>query len=88
MAELVDPTEIEAIVGTRRHTTKHYARVVTAEKTIYILHSAMCKAALLDLRDCPYSLALDRGVFLDGWPFDEPIHVTLVAGELVPASRD
>lgn len=62
MIELVDPTEIEEIVGTRRHKTYHLARAVSAEETVYIMHSQVCVDTGRDLRDCPFSLALYRGI--------------------------
>jgi hypothetical protein len=40
MTRLVDPSEIERIVGIKRHPLWHYARAVTAERTVYIMHSA------------------------------------------------
>lgn len=69
MADLVNPGQIEKIVGARRHSTKHLGRYVTMPDgyTIYILHSAECKATGRDLRECPFSLALDEGTFV---PFD------------------
>lgn len=60
MAELVDPAEIEQIVGFARHATRHYARVVSAEQVVYILHSQRCVSSGRDLRECPFSIALDN----------------------------
>lgn len=58
MTEQVDPNEIEAIVGARRHATRHLARGAH-DGRIYILHSAECVEAYPDLRECPHSRALD-----------------------------
>ncbi|WP_402465741.1 hypothetical protein [Isoptericola aurantiacus] len=66
MSDLVDPQDIEAIVGVKRHPTDHYGRAVSAEEQVYVLHSAACKVSTPDLRDCPYSIALDRGITANG----------------------
>lgn len=88
MAELVDPDEIEAIVGTSRHPTRHYARAVSAEQTVYILHSQTCRNSVRDLRECLYSLALDRGIDPDIWAGHEdtavPVKVDAAGLDLVP----
>ena len=62
MAELVDPQSIEAIVGVARHATKHHGRAVSSERQVYVLHSQACKDSTPDLRDCRFSVALDRGI--------------------------
>lgn len=62
MAELVDPQSIEQIVGVDRHATEHYGRAVSAEQRVYVLHSRACVDSTPDLRDCPFSVALDRGI--------------------------
>lgn len=69
MTELVNPDEIEQIVGVPRNPYIHIGRAVTAEQAVYILHSDACLAdpSLVDLRACPFSLALDRGVSIDEW---------------------
>lgn len=86
MSDLVPADEIEAIVGVKRHQSEHYARALSAEQKVYILHSQGCldditssdPAMRRDLSECPYSLALDRGIDLaDGWTEDVPILVTV-----------
>lgn len=67
MSEIVPVTEIEKIVGIKRHTIRHYARAVLAEQTVYILHSQACLDSGIDLRDCRFSVALDRGIYEDDW---------------------
>lgn len=62
MADLVNPSEIESIVGAPRHATDHLGRAVSAEQTVYILHSEECRSSGVDLRECPYSVALDLGI--------------------------
>lgn len=62
MTDLVNPSEIESIVGAPRHATDHLGRAVSAEQTVYILHSEECRASGVDLRECPYSVALDLGI--------------------------
>lgn len=79
MTDLVPTDEIEQIVGTRRHATRHYARAVSAEQTVYILHSVLCKNTTPDLRECAFSLALDNGIDQSDWADaeDQPVRVTI-----------
>lgn len=65
MSKLVDPGEIERIVGARRHSVKHIGRVVTAENTTYVLHSKICKDSGEDLRECHFSIAMDESALRD-----------------------
>lgn len=85
MSDPVDPSKIEGIVGATRHPTEHIARAVSAEQTVYILHSAECLSYGFDLRGCPFSTALDRGIDVTVWVEDEPLTVAVVGGRLVPA---
>ena len=64
MTERVPADDIENIVGRKRSVKDHYARAVSAEQTVYVLHSRGCLALNADLRDCPWCLALDRGRLL------------------------
>lgn len=86
----VSPGEIERIVGVKRHATEHYARAVMAEETVYILHSRKCREGTNDLRDCPFSLALDRGIDRPAqwsawqWVPDRPVRVEVSRGWLMP----
>ena len=85
--DLVDPDKIEQIVGIKRHVGWHYARVVSDEQTVYILHSQECRDSGRDLRECPYSLALDRGIHEKHWSGheDEAVRVTINrSGRLIP----
>ena len=90
MTDLVSPDEAERVVGVARHDTDHYARAVSAAQTVYILHSKACKEATPDLRDCEFSVALDRGIdsFIpwSGWSYvqDRPVRVGVFRGFLVP----
>lgn len=91
MSELVDPAEIERIVGVLRHPTKHWARAVSEEQTVYILHSQECKDTQDDLRDCQFSIALEAGLE-DVWKYwedlqDTPVAVRIWYGYLVPPMR-
>ena len=83
----VDSARIERIVGTTRHETEHYARAVSSVRIVYILHSAQCLSSGIDLRDCDFSLALDRGINEIHWCRfeDRPIRVAIESGLLVPA---
>ncbi len=87
MSDLVDAKLIEQIVGIQRHPTRHYARAVSDEQTVYILHSQHCRDSGRDLRECPYSLALDRGIHEKHWSGheDEAVRVTINrSGCLIP----
>jgi hypothetical protein len=64
MSELVPAEEIEQIVGARRHPHQHLGRADSSTETLYILHSQKCKDSGIDLRDCEWSKALDRGIDL------------------------
>lgn len=92
MSRLVDPGSVEDIVGVKRHLDRHYARAISATQEVVILHSHRCKAENADLRDCPYSKAIDRGIVAveDDWPEDVPVVVAehSVVGHLVPGTPD
>lgn len=90
MSELVDSDSIEAIVGAKRHLTDHLARADSETEMVYILHSQECKDRYTDLRECPFSIALDRGIkHPTPWSTwrqtqDQPVRVEVVNGYLVP----
>lgn len=77
MSELVNPELIEQIVGARRHAHQHLGRAISGEQTVYILHSQQCKDSGVDLRECEWSLALDRGIDLRDWKGHEDRAVVL-----------
>lgn len=84
MSNLVPADQIEAIVGAARHPSEHIGRAVSVEQQVYILHSRECKESGIDLRDCPYSVALDLGIDSEEWPVDQPVRLRVVDGFLVP----
>lgn len=87
MSELVPTEDIERIVGIERHESRHYARAVSAEQEVYILHSHRCKDSGVDLRRCLFSQALDNGIDLEEWEGaeDQTVRVTInSAHRLVP----
>ena len=90
MSDLVDPDRIEEIVGSKRHPTDHIARADSAAQTVYILHSQECRDSTPDLRMCPFSIALDRGIEhyipWSGWRRvqDQPVRVEVFREWLVP----
>lgn len=84
MSELVPADRIEEIVGVRRSMYQHIGRLVTTEGVVYIMHSRECLELAADLRDCPYSLALDQGTDLNRWAGDEPMLLAIHEGWLVP----
>lgn len=87
MTDLVPAEHIENLVGARRHDTNHYARAASAEQTV---HSKQCRDSGIDLRDCPFSVALDRGIEhhipWSGWRRvqDQAVLVEIFRGYLVP----
>lgn len=86
MSDLVSPSEIEQIVGARRHEHQHLGRAVSAEETVYILHSHKCKDSGIDLRECEWSLALDRGIDTFMWEkrMDQPVVLAFYQKRLFP----
>lgn len=88
MSKLVDSSKIEHIVGISRHKTIHYAKAVSSEKVVYILHSQDCVDYLTDLRECPFSESLDKGIDADFWKtyLDEPVELEIDEefGDLIP----
>lgn len=80
MTDLVPPDEIENIVGVSRHGLAHYARAVSSEQTVYILHSKLCRDSGLDLRCCRYSQALDLGIDLVKWADYQDVPVVVGLG--------
>lgn len=91
MTALVPPSEIEQIVGATRHPTHHYGRAVSAERTVYILHSQECRDTHDDLRNCPFSLALDLGIDPERGPWagmeDRPVRLGRASGHIVPVEE-
>lgn len=85
MSELVPADEIERIVGAERHLTHHYARAVSAEKMVYVLHSFSCKNSGRDLRNCLFSRALDNGIDEYDWSDmeDQPVRVTITKSQRI-----
>jgi hypothetical protein len=55
----------------------------------YVLHSEECLAAYSDLRECPYSIALDKGVDTSQWTEDLPVPLRIdEEGWLADARRE
>ncbi len=77
MSELVPAEDIEQIVGARRHAHQHLGRAVSAEETVYVLHSQRCKDSGIDLRECEWSWALDNGIDPADWKGHEDRAVVL-----------
>jgi hypothetical protein len=78
MSNLVPADQIERLVGAKRHALAHLGRAVSAEQTIYVLHSQACKDSGIDLRFCGYSRALDRGIDQGDWEGHQDSAVTLM----------
>lgn len=77
MTTLVKPDEIETIVDAERDHLRHLGRAISDEETVYILHSQRCRDSGKDLRDCPFSRALDLGIDRRIWTGWEDIPVVL-----------
>lgn len=72
MSTPIPANTIEQIVDATRHPLEHIGRAVSTEETIYILHSGECYKTFNDLRDCPFSKALDRGIDREQWePYED-----------------
>lgn len=86
MTDLVPAEEIEQIVGARRHPHQHLGRAVSSEQTVYVLHSEKCRDSGVDLRECEWSVALDRGIDLDDWAghVDQAVVLAFRQGRLFP----
>lgn len=86
MSNLVPAEEIEQIVGARRHAHQHLGRADSATETVYVLHSQRCKDSGIDLRECDWSLALDRGIDPDDWEGyeDRPVALAFRSRRLFP----
>lgn len=87
MSARVPAEDIERIVGAKRHPFHHIGRAVSAEQTVYILHSQRCLDSGIDLRECAWSVALDQGI--EGDPLwddcqDRPVVLHLHHGTLMP----
>lgn len=62
------------IVGREPDNYGHYGRAVSEEGRVYILHSNRCAEMRPDLRECPFSQALDHfGIDLARWPEDQTV---------------
>jgi hypothetical protein len=86
VSDLVPTEDIERIVGIARHRKVHYGRAVSAEETVYILHSRACLDSGIDLRDCRFSVALDEGINMEAWldMQDVPVALGVWDGRLIP----
>lgn len=78
-----------AVVGVPRHATRHIARAVSAEQRAYVLHSQECLDSGIDLRECPFSIALDLGIAPIEWgPWQDvaiPVSICDEEGDLLPS---
>ena len=77
-------SDIERIVGCPRHPSSHIGIAVSAEQIVYIMHSQRCIDSGIDLRDCSFSLALDRGIGSWGPMQDRPVLLGIWRGRLIP----
>ncbi len=88
MSDLV--SNIENVVGCKRHPTAHIGRAVSSEQVVYIMHSQECVDSGIDLRECPYSVALDEFGIDDGeWNGleDRPVLLAIDCGMIAPVAE-
>lgn len=88
MTNLVPHEDVPRIVGRPRHPTLHFGLADPESELLYILHSVECFESGRDLRECPFSLALDQGAPMDVWESyeNQPVElaITECCGNLVP----
>lgn len=83
--EKVPADQIEDLVGRKRHATEHYASARGDD--FFILHSQTCLDAFEDLRECPYSRSLAKGVFKDNRFEIGPTRIAVGLFGLVPVDE-
>lgn len=81
MSDLVDPHEIERIVGLTRSQTEHFGRAV--DDVMYIMHSLDCLNSGIDLRDCEYSKAMDNDITIIPGGEGQPLRLSVLNGVLL-----
>ena len=77
----------QEIVGAERDPYCHIARADSERQVVTILHSHACLNSYEDLRECPFSRSLDRGIVEADWRGheDRPVVVEIEPnGNLVP----
>ena len=67
-----EPVNIEEIVGRKRHPTLHYARIVSEERHLYVMHSQECIDSGIDFSTCKFSLGDVADTMLWRLPRDVP----------------
>lgn len=89
MSETVPAGDIERIVGAPRAHRDHIGRAVSDEQRVYILHSKQCLARHEDVRNCEYSIAMDRGIVEYWWLGceDMPVVLAIRGPHLVPLRK-
>lgn len=89
VADRVPAVDIEQIVGAPRHEWVHFGRADSLQGRFFLLHSRRCVATNSDLRECPFSQALDRGIYPGPADLDRTVPVGIRYGNLTieaPAS--
>ena len=85
VTNLVDPSDIEIIVGAKRDETFHIGWFNSPGGIFYILHSQQCVSSEPDLRDCEYSKSLDEHwVDVLEWTEGVPRFIKLGDGQIEP----
>lgn len=77
MSNLVDRDKISSLVRAERDYWLHIGRHDFEEEGVYIMHSHLCLSLFPDLRECPYSKALDKGISVEHWFSweDDPVYL-------------
>jgi hypothetical protein len=83
MSNLVPKEHIEQLVGIKRHPTIHYGMADSEDGMVYILHSQACRDMMNDLRECPYSVAMDWGIDRAEWIEDRPVVLSILDNYLI-----
>lgn len=86
MSKKVDPSAIEKIVGAPRNRKAHFGKLMSDEDRMYIMHSHECVRDNEDLRQCKFSLAMDRNMPEAIWNkyADKTVLLGVMEGALVP----
>lgn len=82
MTDIVPSEDIESIVGTYRRRYAHIGYADSNTGTFYILHSEICKETCSDLRDCDYSIVLDKNN-INVTLLDKPAYIMLDEGTII-----
>ena len=86
MTYLVPAETIEKIIGLPRMNSSHLGKLSSLTDMVYVMHSHECLDSGVDLRECEYSLALDKGLDMGVWYrlWDQVVVLEIEDGLLYP----